>query len=238
MGLTRNKSKTASPKPKKKRRWWREIIEWLVVLAVGAGLYFFVSSQGLVISQVMSNSMEPDYYVGDAVIYTTPENKEPQLGDVVIFDLPIDTGRTVGIVHRWIETSDSGKIYTKGDNNPQRDPWVIEKADIKGVAVGVIPTHHLRQVWIIPLAIALLVFAFSFRIILGFLSKDEDKESEDHARPAVIFDIDSFWSKDEDKESEEAIPFGSEPEPTPVGNGTEARADSNDVPSEKQEDKA
>jgi len=71
---------------------------------------------------VLSNSMIPSIYPGDAVvIYGTDEIK---VGDIIVFDAAKKGCRVNGrlitqpIIHRVIKINPDGSFETKGDNNP------------------------------------------------------------------------------------------------------------------------
>ena len=78
-----------------------------------------------------SNSMNPLFYKGDAVLY---ENNYPidkyEIGDILVFKKDAKT-----VVHRIIEIKEVSKeriFYTKGDNNNGPDGYPIREEDIIG----------------------------------------------------------------------------------------------------------
>lgn len=84
---------------------------------------------------IMSGSMEPTINVGDAVI--TKEVSEPQIGDVIAFEVSNST-----TVHRIVKTytEENNKLYqTKGDNNNAEDKTLLNKEQIKGKVIFKLP---------------------------------------------------------------------------------------------------
>ena len=79
-----------------------------------------------------SGSMEPEYYMGDAVIYEKMSADKVQVGEILVFK----EGHTV-ITHRIvaIDTKAGGgyDIITKGDNNNSQDDYIVQKEDVLGV---------------------------------------------------------------------------------------------------------
>ena len=75
---------------------------------------------------VMSDSMNPKYYKGDAVILKKYNNEELKVGDIIAFYSDNNL-----IIHR-INNINNGYITTKGDNNNTVDNKKIRIEDIEG----------------------------------------------------------------------------------------------------------
>lgn len=96
---------------------------------------------------VKGPSMIPTYYDGDLLIVQGVPDKntlKPQNatyeGDILIFHSPFDWDTL--IVHRVVEkTSVNGRLvlFTKGDNNPIRDPWRVYEENVVGIVIRKIP---------------------------------------------------------------------------------------------------
>ncbi len=108
------------------------VLGFLIALAINEGLKPVLATDTPVVA-VFSQSMIPTFYKGDMVIVQGAEDYK--VGDVIVYDAP---AYRYPIIHRIIEVKPTGFI-TKGDNNPDRDPWVIQKGRIHGRAVGYIP---------------------------------------------------------------------------------------------------
>ena len=65
-------------------------------------------------------------------IYKSP-GYIPLKGDIILFEHP--ENRT-NVVHRVNKIEDN-RIYTKGDNSHEPDPWVLKQTDIRGVVVQI-----------------------------------------------------------------------------------------------------
>ena len=76
---------------------------------------------------VMSDSMNPKYYKGDAVILKKYENEELKVGDIIAYYSDNNL-----IIHR-INNINNGYITTKGDNNNSVDSKRIKIEDVEGI---------------------------------------------------------------------------------------------------------
>lgn len=90
--------------------------------------------------QLLSGSMEPTYSAGDILIIKKTNASDVNVGDVICFissDPDIyglkNTHRVVGIT-----SDDFGKIsfITKGDANPENDPYAVSEDNVIGVVVS------------------------------------------------------------------------------------------------------
>lgn len=100
------------------------IIFILVILVSGVFKYQLVA--------IASNSMNPVFYRGDAVIMEKINDRSSiKIGDIIVFE---HNGSM--IVHRVIEKIDSNNdtyVYkTKGDNNKDPDPYVVTDNQLIG----------------------------------------------------------------------------------------------------------
>jgi signal peptidase I len=106
-------------------------------------------------SVVLSQSMDPTYTTGDALV-VLPWGK-PGVGDIAQFRAPLVPGRpetTIPIAHRIIGQDDQGFI-TKGDNPiNQPDIWRVTPDMVQGKVVFWMP-----QVLMFRIAAALIGFA-------------------------------------------------------------------------------
>ena len=111
-----------------------------LVLIFWAGLTFALgtSSPAYVVS---SGSMIPTLNVGDIIVVKDKGSFQTlQVGDIIVFQSPMGDGRT--IVHRIysITTDEYGvAIYTKGDNNPAPDRWVVRESHYIGKVIFTLP---------------------------------------------------------------------------------------------------
>lgn len=74
---------------------------------------------------VLTGSMRPTLPEGSIVFITPLAPGDLRVGDVVMYQIPVDDRRVVA--HRVVEILDGGNhpvIRTKGDANAEADPWV------------------------------------------------------------------------------------------------------------------
>lgn len=113
----------------------------IVALTSGIFKYFFLT--------VGSGSMRNELQVGDVIIVKKlNENEFDQIevGTILVFKIENKV-----VVHRVIEIekgNDYISIYTKGDNNKDRDNWVVKKENIIGLTKHKIPLIGLPSVWL------------------------------------------------------------------------------------------
>lgn len=125
---------------------------------------------------VISGSMEPAIHVNDMVVFHAYDDYEP--GDVIVFQ-----NENLLVTHRIIEELPDG-YRTKGDYNNSPDPWIVQKKDIVGGVVLVIPAIGAAAEFAqTPLGMLLLLVA-GF-ILLAWPSlvgddRDSDEEEEDN----------------------------------------------------------
>jgi signal peptidase I len=82
---------------------------------------------------VLSGSMRPTVPPGAVVVVTPVALKEVRVGDVLTYLAPVPPHQTV--THRVVEVLEAGPqpvVRTKGDANPEPDPWVARLGPGRG----------------------------------------------------------------------------------------------------------
>lgn len=124
--------------------WWaRTIGSALLFMAAAAVLMALVvipRLSGATAYTILTGSMEPKYPPGTLVVSKPVDPKTLQGGDVITFNRP---DRPEIITHRIAEinytASGQMQIFTKGDNNNSRDPWVLHPDNVRGKLWYAIP---------------------------------------------------------------------------------------------------
>ncbi|HEY8992253.1 MAG TPA: signal peptidase I [Candidatus Microsaccharimonas sp.] len=80
---------------------------------------------------VHTGSMKPTMPLASAVIV---RDGQPKLNEPITFYQHNEV-----ITHRWIGTNADGTLITKGDANRTADPWQLNKSDVIGGVVNVVP---------------------------------------------------------------------------------------------------
>jgi hypothetical protein len=80
----------------------------------------------------MGPSMNPSLKAGDGLRVIPYEGRKVCVGDVVVFRPP---GGNRDVVHRVVSVDPEG-VRTRGDNNSQIDPRILQSADIIGRVVS------------------------------------------------------------------------------------------------------
>ena len=106
----------------------RVVTSLLVVAALAFFLFFAVGPHvlGYRTATMLTGSMEPGIMVGDVVVTAERPKVDVAVGDVITYAIPIEDNRVE--THRVTEVirgeDGSVAVRTKGDNNPNVDPWV------------------------------------------------------------------------------------------------------------------
>jgi signal peptidase I len=139
-------------------RTLRRLIPSLVVVGVALGsalaaYSFLVLALGVnqPLLLVPSRSMEPTIDAGDVIAMRAISPPQIRLGDVIIYQqsytqvllihrvvcIVTSTGsQCVGSLYVYMKCSVAPCYYTKGDNEPGPDPWVVSASQITGVWTG------------------------------------------------------------------------------------------------------
>ena len=132
------------------------------------------------IFQVASESMTPEYQVGDIIIVKKEEPSKLKVGDDVTYLGTKSNLSGLVITHRIIKTREEKGVYyftTKGTANEYEDPEISEK-DIYGKVlyqtvlfsfVGRLMTNIVVY-YLLFIAVGL---SFAYEVISSFLSKEE-----------------------------------------------------------------
>ncbi len=102
----------------------RELLEWVVVIAISALLALALDKFIIVNAKIPSASMEPTIMTGDRLIGNRLAylNSDPQRGDVVIFLFPDNEKeyfikRVIGLPGETVEVK-AGKVFINGSEEP------------------------------------------------------------------------------------------------------------------------
>ena len=93
----------------------------------------------------MSDSMNPVYYRGDAIIYYKERVEKINEGDILVFK----SGNSI-ITHRVVsKVNDNGHytFRTKGDNNNTEDKIKITEKDVLGTVKYIVKYIGYPTVW-------------------------------------------------------------------------------------------
>jgi signal peptidase len=140
-------------------RGLRKLVPSLVVVGVALGsslAAYSVLALALGVNQplllVASRSMDPTIDAGDVIAMRSISSSQIHLGDVIIYQQQAGTqallihrvvcivtstsSQCVGSLYVYMKCSIPPCYYTKGDNEPGPDPWVVSASQITGVWTG------------------------------------------------------------------------------------------------------
>jgi len=117
---------------------------------------------------IVSGSMRPTFDIGDIVLISARKPFNISIGDVIAFRL-----ENMVIVHRVVNVTENG-FKTKGDANPDPDPFIVDIDSVVGKVIGYIPkiglaTLVLRQGLDI-FTLSPIVFGVAFSIAVALLT--------------------------------------------------------------------
>lgn len=143
---------------------------------------------------MLTGSMEPGISPGDVVVSVPRPVQDVAVGDVISYHIPVEDHRVE--THRVVEVTPGADgrpvVVTKGDANPNKDPWTAHLAgDTVWQQVAVVP--HLGEV--VQLMRSPLVQTYVFWGGLGALMllvlsmiwrKDAEEETQTEAEGSSI----------------------------------------------------
>lgn len=113
----------------------KELISWVVVIAVALGLGYVLNNYVILKAEIPSGSMENTLMVGDRLIGNRLAYvfSEPKRGDIVMFDFPDDeeklyVKRVIGLPGEHVEIID-GLVYINHSETPLDEPYLKEAPD-------------------------------------------------------------------------------------------------------------
>ncbi|MCH1868503.1 signal peptidase I [Nocardioides sp. CFH 31398] len=145
---------------------------------------------------MLTGSMEPGISPGDVIVSVPRPASEVAVGDVISYHIPVEDHRVE--THRVVEVSyaEDGApvVVTKGDANPNKDPWTAHLAgDTVWQQVAVVPhLGEVVQVMRSPLVQKYVFWGALASLVLLMMSMiwrgepgDGDDEGEDVDRDGV-----------------------------------------------------
>jgi signal peptidase I len=115
---------------------------------------------------VTSGSMTPLVTPGDVVMVRPVSAGDLGPDTVVLYDRP-ETGR---ILHRIVEALPDGSFRTKGDANASPDSALVQREDVRGVAVLSVPWIGRPSLWLYQGHTARLVLTAGVALLLVTLA--------------------------------------------------------------------
>ena len=145
----------------------------------GYGIFTVIMGTPSPLVVVTSDSMSDTLERGHLLVLQSRAADDIHVGDIIVYNA--DWHTEAPVVHRVIQidyVDGEYRYYTKGDNNPQPDPYYRLYEDIVGVVVYAIPwigniTLFLQQPGVLPVVALFLIILI---IAPEFLSKEEDEE--------------------------------------------------------------
>lgn len=133
--------------PKKPTNWVKELVSWVIVIAIAAGLALVINRVVLMKTVITSSSMRPTMEVDEHVIANRLAYKfsDPERGDIVFFANPDDESETyvkriIGLPGEKVEIK-KGKVYIDDSEKPLNEPYLFEKADKEDFGPFYVPAN-------------------------------------------------------------------------------------------------
>lgn len=121
---------------------------------------------------VLSGSMDPSIKTGSVAIIETnlTDFKNIEKGDIITFDI----GGSL-VTHRAVDITEDG-VYTKGDANNARDPWIVTDTNYYGKELFSVPYIGFLVVFIRQHIIVTVLVIIAICLLAKFLRKEEKNE--------------------------------------------------------------
>lgn len=140
---------------------------------------------GYSIYTIVSESMKPEYDIGDMIFVKNVDKQDIKLNDDIVYMGNIDSYDGKIITHRVIRI-DNNQIVTKGINNPIEDPpikydQVYGKVAFKLCILSTfskLMNNNLMFYIIVFVPFTILIFLDLRDIVLGREEREEEKEKE------------------------------------------------------------
>lgn len=87
-----------------------------------------------VVRLLPTGSMEPTLTDQDWLVFQHIPFAHVRVGDIISFRCPIDG---VPVTHRVVRRLADGHVVTRGDNNPESDPWIVGQENYRGLLIAV-----------------------------------------------------------------------------------------------------
>ncbi len=111
----------------------KEVISWIITLALAVVAALFVKNYVLINANIPSGSMENTIMTGDRLFgyRLAYRQKNPERGDIIIFKFPDDetenyVKRVIGLPGETVEIEDA-KIYINGSQVPLQENYLKEE---------------------------------------------------------------------------------------------------------------
>ena len=176
-----------------------------------------LSIGGFRVFSIVSESMSPDYEIGDILISKDVEISEINVGDDLTYKGTDGDMAGLVITHRVIEVfeEENGKFHflTKGISNELADPEITEDQVYGKVIYRTVLFSFLGRLMsnmvIYYMAFVIIGVSVSYQIVAGFIRKD-DKDEEEQSESIEEVPVEEEKSVGEVKEEIEVLEFEAE----------------------------
>ncbi|MDD3186424.1 MAG: signal peptidase I [Anaerostipes sp.] len=117
----------------KKTNFKKELISWILCIAVTLGITFFITQFVIVNASIPSGSMESTIMTHDKLIAlrTTYWFNDPERGDIIIFKYPENEKewyikRVIALPGETVQVKD-GKVYINHSKTPLKESYIKEE---------------------------------------------------------------------------------------------------------------
>ena len=181
-------------------RWLRRlgsVVLWAAMALALASFAFLAIGPhvlGYRTATMLTGSMEPGISPGDVVVSVPRPASDVAVGDVISYHIPVEDHRVE--THRVVEVSyaDDGRpvVVTRGDANPNKDPWTAHLAeDTVWQQVAVVP--HLGEVVQVMRSPLVQTYVFwgglgvLMVLVLSMIWRDDSEQQDgDHVEGSTI----------------------------------------------------
>ena len=166
------------------------VLELLAVLIIIMLIIFSLTGYLPRFLVIQTTSMYPTLKPGDLVMVKKIDPRTLTVGDIIAFDKvvyihggtvsgPYKRVITVHRIYSIIRIGNTTYFKTKGDNNPEPDPWYVPPSGVLGIATKVASLGRLGLLLTSPLGRAItFIMIFSSLILIGSAIKRYSEGTE------------------------------------------------------------
>lgn len=160
-----------------------------IFLAIPAVIFLLVTSRtnlifGIRSYVVESGSMRPTLPVG-SIVFTEPKS-DYQIGQIITFKRG-----NISVTHRIVGKKD-GKFQTKGDANKEVDPQLVNKSDVIGKDIYILPYAGFITNFIKTVPGFLIVIVLPNVVFIGFEIWNIKEEYRKHIERKIMKELKSI----------------------------------------------
>ena len=155
----------------------------IIIIAIQRFSNNHIAIGGIRVFTIITESMYPEYKVGDMIIAVNASPEDIQIGDNVVYNGEVDDFKGKVVTHKVIakyKKSDGYRFTTKGVNNMIEDPEISEKQIIGKVVYKTLILSFISKLVTNTTTFFIVIFIpFTILVFLEILAVIKEREQPD-----------------------------------------------------------